>query len=265
MDDRVSDTDMSRQQAEADLAQREARASELEAELAAERAEIEQIKIYLKLAQRYGAGSPTYAFAQVQQLNHLSNPLPQEGLPSDDEPLIEACRGKSIPDAAIALIRLAGRPLSELEIVDQLRRAKVTIVSKTPELNLRFALLRKRKETGAVKLTKDKKHWELDDNPNLQNGAYKRSAFFENRQRNNHAERSRQGLLAARQRGTKNGRRPTYTDEQIRDAMTAREAGATWEHAASSIGISVTRLQARIRELEEKVTAEPQTPVLDPV
>jgi hypothetical protein len=243
--------------AKADLAKREARASALEAELAAEHAEIERIKIYLELSERYGSTeTATHATQPVQptHLNGANHRQTDEIASLEDEPLIEACRGKSIADAAIALIRLAGRPLSDEEIVDQLLRGKVTIVSKNPILNLHFALLRKRRETGAVKLTKDKRHWDLDENANLENDALKRSAFFQNRQRNDHAERSRQGLLAARERGAKHGRQRSYTDEQIRDAIAAREAGATWKAAAEPIGISVTRLQARIRELQGEET-----------
>jgi len=45
------------------------------------------------------------------------------------------------------------------------------------------------------------------------------------------------------------GRPPTFSEEQIRSAKEKRERGASWRDAAASINISVTRLQARIRDL----------------
>lgn len=45
------------------------------------------------------------------------------------------------------------------------------------------------------------------------------------------------------------GRPPFFTEEQIRHAKALREGGATWQEAAGAIKISITRLQARIREL----------------
>jgi hypothetical protein len=242
---RFAEPDVSIEAAKADLAKRQARASVLEAELAAELAEIERIKVYLELSERYGPGDKTREAQQVEpiRLNGASdNPThektaPLETAPLEDEPLIEACRGKSIADAAIALIRLAGRPLSEEEIVGQFQRGRVTTVSKNPALNLRFALMRKRKETGAVELTADKKHWDLGDNPNPETGA-ERSAFFENRQRNNHAEISRQGLLAARERGAKHGRPFSITPDQKDVAEGLLAEGERVGEIAKLIGVS---------------------------
>lgn len=62
-------------------------------------------------------------------------------------------------------------------------------------------------------------------------------------------ERTRAGLARARAEGRVGGRRPTFTDEQIRQAKERRDNGASWQEAAYSIGISITRLQARIRVL----------------
>jgi DNA invertase Pin-like site-specific DNA recombinase len=62
-------------------------------------------------------------------------------------------------------------------------------------------------------------------------------------------ERTIAGLAAARERGRTGGRKPTFTDDQIREAKRLREQGAPWPKAAASIGISLTRLQARIRQL----------------
>jgi DNA invertase Pin-like site-specific DNA recombinase len=62
-------------------------------------------------------------------------------------------------------------------------------------------------------------------------------------------ERTRAGLARSRAEGRVGGRRPTFTEEQIRSAKALRDGGKPWGEAAASIGISVTRLQARIREL----------------
>lgn len=62
-------------------------------------------------------------------------------------------------------------------------------------------------------------------------------------------ERTMAGLERARAEGRLGGRRPSFTNEQIRSAKELRDHGASWRKAAESIGISVTRLQSRIREL----------------
>ena len=62
-------------------------------------------------------------------------------------------------------------------------------------------------------------------------------------------ERTVAGLAAARERGKIGGRRLMFTEEQIRSAKALRDRGVSWDKAAASIGISVTRLQARIRDL----------------
>jgi DNA invertase Pin-like site-specific DNA recombinase len=62
-------------------------------------------------------------------------------------------------------------------------------------------------------------------------------------------EGTKAGLARARTESRVGGRRPTYTDEQIREAKAAIDRGAPWAKAAASIGISVTRLRARIMDL----------------
>jgi hypothetical protein len=224
--------------AEADLAKLRARERALEADLAEVRAEIGQK--YLELAQRYGAGSAAVPAQPPMRPDHLSNAdivSQKAAAPLEDEPLIRACRGKSIPDAAIALIRLAGRPLSESEIVDQLKRGGVTFVSENPTLNVHFYLIKKRKETGVVKLT-DKKLWTLGDNSVVDEPH--NSGAVQNRDRDGHVERSRQGLLAARERGIKNGRQLTITAEQKELAERLLAQGMKFHEIATEIGVGST-------------------------
>jgi hypothetical protein len=238
-----AEPDVSVETAKADLAKLEARANTLEAELAAVRKRMDRLKIYVEVDEEYNGESsaePEPEQASLVRLNGANHDSTVEtSLPSlEDEPFIEACRGKSIADAAIALIRLAEHPLSEEEIVDQFRRGRVTTVSKNPTLNLRFSLMRKRKETGAVKLTDDKKHWDIGDGPYPEEDGSNRSAFFENRQRNDHAERSRQGLLAARARGAKHGRPFSITPEQREVAEGLLAEGERVGEIARLIGVS---------------------------
>jgi DNA invertase Pin-like site-specific DNA recombinase len=66
-------------------------------------------------------------------------------------------------------------------------------------------------------------------------------------------ERTFAGLAAARERGRIGGRRPTYTDAQVREAMVIYDRGGTsWEKVAREVGISATRLLARARELRRR-------------
>lgn len=65
-------------------------------------------------------------------------------------------------------------------------------------------------------------------------------------------ERTRAGLARARAEGRVGGQPKQYSDEQVRRAYGLRRAGQSWKDAAASIGISVTRLQGRIRELRDK-------------
>jgi hypothetical protein len=240
--------------AQTDLTNLEARANTLEAELADVRAEIERIKIYLELSERYGedghggGAAPKTPQVQPVRLNGgAHHPAHGNAAPLEDEPLIQACRGKSIPDAAIELIRLAGRPLSENEIVDRLKRGGVTFVSNTPAVTLRFSLLRKRKESGALKVNNDKL-WDLGDSAEHENEATKHSGFVQNRDRNNHAERSRQGLLEARKRGVKNGRKFSITPEMKEVAESLLAEGARFGEIAKLIGVSSVTF-ARWRQL----------------
>jgi len=63
------------------------------------------------------------------------------------------------------------------------------------------------------------------------------------------SERTVAGLERSRAEGRVGGRRRSFTEEQIREALALRQAGRSWPAAAKAIGISVTRLQARAREL----------------
>jgi hypothetical protein len=242
---RLAEPDVSIERAKADLANLEARANALEAELANVRAEIEQIKIFLRLSSKYGVVGE---MVHISGHGHVvqSNETDKSRVFIDDSGfsntvLMDACSGKSIPDAAIELIRLAGRPLSEDAIVDGLQRGGVTLISKTPAVNLRFALLRKRKETGAVKQT-DEKLWDLNHSANSESEIHKQSGFVQNRDRNNHAERSRQGLSAARQRGVKNGPRSKITPEikEIAEGLIVK--GVSLKEIAELIGVTAPTL-----------------------
>ena len=75
-------------------------------------------------------------------------------------------------------------------------------------------------------------------------------------------ERTVAGLRAAKARGRVGGAKPTYSDEQIREAKALYDAGATWADAALTVRaqrgkhkgrpITPTRLRARVAELEKR-------------
>lgn len=75
-------------------------------------------------------------------------------------------------------------------------------------------------------------------------------------------DRTMAGLLAAKARGRIGGARQTYSDEQIRKAKLQFDSGRSWAQAASTVramsgkrqgkAITVTRLRARVAELERK-------------
>jgi hypothetical protein len=241
--------------AEADLAKLERRAHEIEAKLAAVRApleaelnqvltEIGNLKIYVEVERRYIDRDANRGPVQVESAHSgegNKKAVSVNPLPISDEVLAQACRSKSIPDGAIEVIRLAGRPLSEEEIADGLRRAGVTFVTNRPAVNVRFYLLKKRRETGAVKLTDDKR-WDIDENYSPESGP-PRSGFVTNRDRNEHAERSRRGLLAARERGAKGGRRSKITPEMKETAERMIAEGARQTEIAKQIGVTLITLQ----------------------
>ena len=69
-------------------------------------------------------------------------------------------------------------------------------------------------------------------------------------------ERTRAGIEAARARGRVGGRRETYSDDQIREAVKLVQAGSTWRQAAETVRgrkgkhITVTRLRSRAEALQ---------------
>lgn len=70
-------------------------------------------------------------------------------------------------------------------------------------------------------------------------------------------ERTNAGLDRARSEGRHPGRKPLYSDEQIRDAMVEYMARGDWRRAASKVRvgrqqISIPNLQKRIKALQQK-------------
>jgi hypothetical protein len=251
-----AEPDVSVQDAESDLTKLKARATAIEADLARVRApleaelarvhaDIEEIRTYLKLASRYGErgeNRDSVRAPPIQSNGTDKSTISANALPMSDEILAQACRSKSIPDGAIALIRLAGRPLSKEEMADGLRRAGVTFVSDNPANNVHFSLVKKRKDTGAVKLTADKK-WTVDESYDPEHETRRSGGFVPNRDRNEHAERTRRGLLAARDRGATPGRRSKITPEMKRAAEEMRAEGISWTEIAKQIGVTPITLQ----------------------
>jgi hypothetical protein len=243
---------VSLREAEAEIAEREERAAALAAQISAaqakldsELAEIQKLKIYVEVEHRYidrNANREPIQIDSAHSSEANKRPVSVDPLPISDEILAQACRGKSIPDAAIEVIRLAGHPLSEEEIVDGLRRAGVVFVSNRPAVNVRFYLLKKRRVTGAVKMTDDKR-WDIDESYSPEGEPTRSSGFVPNRDRNEHVEKSRRGLLAAHERGAKGGRRSKITPEMKETAERMIAEGARPTEIARRIGVAPITLQ----------------------
>jgi hypothetical protein len=246
---------VSLQDAEAELAEREKRAAALEAQISAVRAELDselaeigKLKIYVEVERRYIDRNANREPIQIDSSHSgetHKRTVSVKPLPISNEALAQACRGKSIPDSAIEVIRLAGYPLSEEEIVEGLKRAGVTFVSDRPAANVRFYLLKKRAKTRALKLTTDKK-WDIDASYLTEPEPVRSSGFVPNRDRNEHTEKSSRGLLAARERGAKGGRRSKITPEmkETAEKLLAESATASSKkEIAMQIGVSTQTLQ----------------------
>lgn len=72
-------------------------------------------------------------------------------------------------------------------------------------------------------------------------------------------ERTVAGLERARSEGRVGGRKPLYSDEQIRDAIEALDRGVSWLRAAKLVvtdgkQISLPNLKKRVREMRAKET-----------
>lgn len=65
-----------------------------------------------------------------------------------------------------------------------------------------------------------------------------------------HSELIRAGQAKARVAGRVGGRRTTYPDTLIREAIHRHDSGETWAAVADALGISLDRLYARVRQLK---------------
>ncbi len=140
-------------------------------------------------------------------------PTPETYLGVPVEKLRNAFRGKGIPAGAMAMLDMFDRPMSEDELVGGLRAGGVVFVSERPVNGFRFALLKKKKETGAVVDLSGKRwalrHW--SDNPPPRDPA----GLVPTRDPVDHVAKSREGLLAAKERGVRLGSPPKVTAEDF--------------------------------------------------
>jgi DNA invertase Pin-like site-specific DNA recombinase len=67
-----------------------------------------------------------------------------------------------------------------------------------------------------------------------------------------HGERVRAGQARARAEGKFAGRPGLYSDEVIREAIHRHDRGETWAAVATTVGISIDRLYARVRKLRRE-------------
>lgn len=153
-----------------------------------------------------------------------------------DSALRTICYGKSIADAAIAVLATVGHSMREDEILPLLQRGGVTFVSGTPLTSLRFALMRKQKDTHTVKEFAPKL-WGLSSWPEASSA--NPTGFVSHRSKSGHMEASLKGLWAARERGVKLGRAPKITEEHL--PRIKELLGKSVRHADIAEELGVTR------------------------
>ena len=211
-----------REEADRLRAERAASLAEFDARLADIEGRAERLSIYLELASIY---EPAVAHP----------PLPQPAFEALQPSVSDAQKaspffGKSLAEAGATLVSMAGRPLSDQEIVEGLVAHDMKLVSRQPVANLRLAL---RRRTDLVRNEGGK--WHLVALPT---GSNTPSGCMPNRDPTNHLAQTMKGLAAARERGVKGGRHPIFSPEIVAEAQRLmREEGLSPYAAGKRLGI----------------------------
>ncbi len=141
--------------------------------------------------------------------------------------------GKPLPECAVVVIREAGRPLTEEEILVGLRAGGVQIVSQQPLLNVRRSMARR----NDILYTKNRK-WAVIETPIDSEQMPKGQAV--NKFSKAHAESTRNGIEAAKARGVAWGRSATITPEKEKVIAELRSLGMQAKEIIEAIGVSRT-------------------------
>lgn len=162
------------------------------------------------------------------------------------EVLREACYGKTMADAAIAVLAIKNTPLRETDLVEYLKAGDVPIVSVEPVMALRTALHRKRKEFGVLKEF-SRQVWGLAYWPEAVNPNH--LGFVARRDKDAHMAASLRGLQDARDQGKRLGRLPTITEEHAPIIAGMMAEGRSYDQIATRLGVSKPGLSKAIRRL----------------
>jgi hypothetical protein len=235
-------------------------------ELRAEKARCEErirdiddaIRALFKLT---GGGTPAELNRRISEPSTESPALPEAASPAasrsvmvagkeiPEVTLVLACHGKSIADAALTVLGLVGHAAGEDDLTAALQIGGVTFVSSHPVNSLRFALMRKARDTGAVKEFAPKSWgltaWPEATNPNS-------TGFVVVRSKGGHMAASLKGLQAAKERGVRLGAPPRITGEHAPRIAELLEAKTPVKKIAETFGVSAPGMIKAIARLREE-------------
>ena len=190
---------------------------------------------------------------ELSSLNERAPPAdkaqkPQEHLGFPIETLQQTFRGKSIADAAIAMLRLTKRPMSELELIDALKAGGVIFVSPKPQTGFRFTLVKKKRENGLIEEAPGQRWKLIDPDEKIRETSDTTPGYLPNRDPVDHVARSREGLAAAKKRGVRLGSRGRLTDQSREQIIKDRASGMSVADIATKHGVTRAYVYKLTRE-----------------
>jgi hypothetical protein len=156
------------------------------------------------------------------------------------------CYGKNIADAAIAVLAVWGKPLSEIGLLDYLKIGGTAFASSDPRDSLRNVLVKEQRETGVV-VELSARVWGLKSWPELNPNHL---GFVAYRDKESHMAASMEGLRRARELGKKLGKPEQITEK---DAPVIREMlaqGARQQDVAARLKVTRSGLLKAMMRLE---------------
>ncbi len=152
--------------------------------------------------------------------------------------------GKSVPEAAILLIKDAGRPLTGKEIVRKMQALGVVFTMPDPVMNANLSLNKRkdlvtRLERGRWAIVGSEFH---SEKKGIDTGCVSRASD------DDHYEKTLAGLAASKARGVRGGRKPVLVNGKEEKARELLKQGMAPTKVAQVIGISRTTIYRFIEE-----------------